>query len=116
MRPDAGDAAKLHDMLAACARVAQYVAGRSQPEFLADDYFRSAVERQIEIIGEAARGISDDFKAAHSDVPWRPIIAQRHILAHEYGEVQPELIWRVATVHVPALAAQVRTFLPPPPA
>lgn len=115
MRPDAGDAARLHDMLGACARIAQYVAGRSRQEFLDDDYFRSAVERQVEIIGEAARGVSDAFRRAHPEVPWRPIIAQRHVLAHEYGEVQPELVWRVATVHVPALAAQIRALLPPPP-
>jgi len=100
-------------MLGACERVSQFVAGRTQTEFVNDVYFRSAVERQIEIIGEAARGVSDAFKAAHPEIPWRPIIAQRHILAHEYGEVEPPLIWRVATEHVPALAILLRHHLPP---
>jgi uncharacterized protein with HEPN domain len=71
------------------------------------------VERQIEIIGEAARKVSDPFKAAHPEIPWRKIIAQRHVLAHEYGDVDPRLVWRVASVHIPALHAQLRELLPP---
>jgi uncharacterized protein with HEPN domain len=78
-------------------------------------FFRSAVERQIEIIGEAARGISDTFKAAHPQIPWRPIIAQRHRLAHEYGEIDDSLIWKVATVHVPALIPQIEPLTIPHP-
>lgn len=64
---------------------------------------RSAVERQVEIIGEAACGISDTFKVDHPQIPWRPIMAQRHRLAHEYGEIDDALIWAVATIHVPRL-------------
>ncbi|MDX2118783.1 MAG: HepT-like ribonuclease domain-containing protein [Planctomycetota bacterium] len=98
-------------MLDACDRIARFVADRSLVEFQSDDYFRSAVERQLEIVGEAARGVSETFKNANTHIPWRPIIAQRHILAHEYGEVDPPLIWRVATTHIPALAAQLRALL-----
>ena len=114
MRPESGDAARLWDMLEACRRVERYTRDRTLDQFLIDDYFRSAVERQIEIIGEAARGVSQQFRDAHPDVPWRPIIAQRHVLAHEYGEVEPPLIWRVATEHVPRLASQLRTLLDAP--
>lgn len=112
MRPEGADPAKLWDMLDACDRIARFISGRSQADFRTDDLLRSAVERQIEIVGEAARGVSEAFKSAHSEIPWRPIMAQRHILAHEYGEIEPDRIWRVATVHVPALAAQLRTLLP----
>ena len=112
MRPDESDAARLWDMLDASERIARYIKGRNEDEFNADDFFRSAVERQIEIIGEAARHVSAAFKDAHPEVPWRPIAAQRHVLAHEYGEVQPALIWRVAAIHVPALADQLRSLVP----
>jgi uncharacterized protein with HEPN domain len=77
--------------------------------------FRSAVERQVEIIGKAARGLSDAFKTAHPEIPWRPIMAQRHRLAHEYGEIDNRLIWAVATIHVPALIQQITPLIPPPP-
>lgn len=67
------------------------------------------------IIGEAARNISDEFQAAHPEVPWRPIMAQRHRLTHEYGEINDDLIWAVATVHVPPLIERLRELLPPSP-
>ncbi len=101
------DTAWLLDMLTAARAVASFVGGRTFEQYEQDLLLRSAVERQVEIIGEAARGISDAFKAAHPQIPWRPIMAQRHRLAHEYGEIDDRLIWTVATVHVPALIAQL---------
>jgi uncharacterized protein with HEPN domain len=109
------DAAWLLDMLNAAQAVVSFVAGRTFEQYEADLMFRSAVERQVEIIGEAARGLSDTFKAAHAEIPWRPIMAQRHRLAHEYGEIDNRLIWTVATVHVPALIQQIAPLIPPPP-
>ncbi len=104
------DAAWLIDMLDAARAVSTFVAGRTFEQYDADLYFRSAVERQIEIIGEAARGLSDEFKSAHPEIPWRAIMAQRHRLAHEYGEIDNRLIWTVATVHIPALVVQIETI------
>ncbi len=105
-----GNRAYLYDMLEASERIARFISGKSGDDFEKDDLLRSAVERQIEIIGEAARRISPEFRELHSEIPWRPVIAQRHILAHEYGEVQHDLIWRVATIHVPALRIQLITL------
>jgi uncharacterized protein with HEPN domain len=73
---------------------------------------RAAVERSIEIIGEAARRVSREFQEQHPDIPWQKIIAQRHVLAHEYGEIKHERMWRVATVHIPALILQLKTLVP----
>lgn len=109
----ARDAAWLLDMLAAARAVQTFVAGRTFEQYEQDLFFRSAVERQIEIIGEAARGLSDAFKTAHAQIPWRPIMAQRHRLAHEYGEIDDGLIWTVATVHVPALIVQLEPLASP---
>ena len=72
---------------------------------------RGAVERHLEIIGEAANRVSLDFQANHPEIPWRRIIAQRHVIAHEYGEIKHELIWKVATVNIPELIAQLETLI-----
>jgi uncharacterized protein with HEPN domain len=118
MPPDADDASRdaawLLDMLAAARAVQTFIAGRTFEQYEQDLFFRSAVERQIEIIGEAARGISHSFQTAHPQIPWRPIMAQRHRLAHEYGEIDDRLIWTVATVHVPALILQLEPLTPSP--
>jgi uncharacterized protein with HEPN domain len=110
------DPAWLLDMLTAARAVVSFVAGKTFTDYSADLLLRSAVERQVEIIGEAVRGISEAFKQAHPEIPWRPIMAQRHRLAHEYGEIDDALIWKVATVHVPALIAQIEPFVAQPPA
>lgn len=117
MPPEPDDnAAYLADMLLYAQQVTTRVADATFEEFMANDDFRLATERRIELIGEAARHVTKTFQSAHPEIPWRPIIAQRHILAHEYGEVIAEKIWRVATQHIPALIDLLAPLVPDPPA
>jgi uncharacterized protein with HEPN domain len=109
------DNAYLWDMLTAAHAIETFVKDRTPADYLADLMLRSAVERQVEIIGEAARHISAAFQAAHPEIPWRPMQAQRHVLAHDYGEIRHERIWYVATIHIPALIQHLEPLLPPPP-
>src|SRR5262245_7213039 len=102
-------------MLTAAQAVQSFVAGRTFEDFQSNLLLRSAVERQIEIIGEAARGISEPFRIAHPEIPRRPIMAQRHRLAHEYFETNQTLIWQVAALHVPALIEVLAPLVPPLP-
>src|SRR5258706_4627513 len=55
------------------------------------------------------------FRSAHPQIPWAPIMAQRHRLAHEYDKIKNELIWDVATAHVPKLIQQIEPLIPPLP-
>lgn len=102
----------LADMLTAARAVVAFTEGKTLVEYQSDLLLRSAVERQIEVIGEAARRISRTRRESMHGIQWSGIIAQRHILAHEYGEIKDDLVWRVATVHVPALIAQLRPLVP----
>ena len=115
MPPDAKDAGYPLDMLEHAQGVMRAVRGRSVAEYLADEDLRLAIERRIEIIGEAAKRRSTSFQDAHPESPWRKIVAQRNILAHEYGEVQAEIIWRVATGSIPDLIAALEPLIPPLP-
>jgi uncharacterized protein with HEPN domain len=117
MPPDKDDRAYLWDMLTAAKAVVGFVQGRTLDDYMADLMLRSAVERQVEIIGEAARRVSNEFQAAHPEISWRPIQAQRHVLAHDYGEIKHDRIWRVAVEHVPALITLLEPLVPnlPPP-
>jgi uncharacterized protein with HEPN domain len=116
MQPDAADAACLLDMLTAAQAVARHVRGHTFDTYMGNEIVRDAVERKVEIIGEAARSISQAFQDAHPEVSWRPIIAQRHVLAHDYGDIDHTILWRVATIHVPRLIELLTPLLPPPPA
>jgi uncharacterized protein with HEPN domain len=109
------DASSLWDMLEAARKIRQFVASKTFRDYSQDEMLQAAVERKLEIIGEAARGITDEFQQKHPEVPWRGIISQRHFLAHEYGEVRPEKLWRVATVRIPELIEQLEKLVPPAP-
>ena len=113
MPPEKQDLALLLDMLDSAQALMQMVAGMSYEAYCGDRKTRRAVEREIEIIGEAARGVSDACRATMPEIPWKKIVAQRHILAHEYGEVQEELVWRVAVQHIPDLVRQLTLVIPP---
>lgn len=94
------DRVYLWDMLTAAQAVVDFTRGQTLAAYETNLLLRSAVERQIEVIGEAARRVSQEFQVAHLEIPWRPIQAQRHVLAHDYGEIKHERIWRVAETHV----------------
>jgi uncharacterized protein with HEPN domain len=113
MQPDQRDNAYLWDMLDAAKAIVEFISGRAYYHYLKDRMLRGAVERHLEIIGEAARRMSKPFQEAHPEIPWGQIVAQRNVLAHEYGEVKQELMWRVATIHIPELIAQLEAILPP---
>jgi len=109
------DASLLWDMLEAARKIRQFVAGKTFHDYSRDEVLQAAVERKLEVIGEAARGVSEQFQQEHPEVPWRGIVAQRHFLAHEYGEVRQEKLWRVATVRIPELIEALEKLIPPLP-
>jgi len=109
------DASLLWDMLEAARKVRQFVADKTFDDYSRDEVLQAAVERKLEIIGEAARSVSDRFQREHPDVPWRGVISQRHFLAHEYGEVRQEKLWRVATGRIPELIELLEKLIPPLP-
>ena len=115
MQPEQRDAALLWDMKQAASEIAQFVEGLSYEEFASNKVIRYAVERQLLVIGEAAAHLSQTFRDAHHQIPWSSIIAQRNILAHEYGEILVERIWRVASERIPELVRILEPLIPEPP-
>lgn len=115
MRPDDGAAAYLWDMRTAAVQIGQFVAGLTVESFLANETVRRAVERNLEIIGQAALLVSREFRAEHPELPWAAIIAQRNVLAHQYGDIDFMRIWRVATADVPELILLLDPLVAPLP-
>lgn len=107
MRPDERDAAYLWDMLDAAQTVEQLISGLSFADYDNDRRTQLAIERALEIIGEAAGRVSKPLREAHPEIPWRQIIGQRNVLAHEYGEIKQDRIWKVATENIPQLISML---------
>jgi uncharacterized protein with HEPN domain len=70
-----------------------------------------AVCRNLEIIGEAARKLDDEFRAAHPEIPWRQMIDTRNILIHAYYRVAPEILMDIVIKDIPQLQASVDRIL-----
>jgi uncharacterized protein with HEPN domain len=109
------DPAYLFDMLEASEKITLYLENKNFEDFLRDEMLQDAVERNLGVIGEAARRISDNLKQEHPEIPWRRIIAQRNVLIHEYDDIDIKEIWEVASFHVPRLIDQIRPLIPPLP-
>jgi len=116
MQPEQRDAALLWDILQAARRAIEFTQNKTFADYQASPLLQYAVERALEIVGEAANRIGAGFRDAHAEIPWRKITGQRNVLIHEYGDVDHTLVWSVVHDHLPILISQIEPFLPPPPA
>ena len=76
---------------------------------------QSLLLRYIQLIGEASWRLSESFKTANPQVPWRRIGAMRHVLVHDYFRVDLNQVWNVVTLHIPVLEPQIDAILASPP-
>ena len=83
----------------------------SYDTFASDETLRRAFVRSLEIVGEAAKKVPEDFRAQHPVVEWRAMAGMRDRLIHDYFGVDCELVWDVVQRHVPALRAQIAAIL-----
>lgn len=112
---EARDPAHLWDMLDAAQSIQEFTAGIDREDYLADRLIQRAVERSLEIVGEAARRVSQSLRDEHPEIPWRSIIGLRNILAHEYGEIDQSRLWELVVRDIPPLIAAIEALLPEPP-
>lgn len=78
----------------------------SYGRFLKDTKTQDAVVRNLEIIGEAAKSISTDFKKEHKDIDWKGMAGMRDRLIHHYFGVNLDIVWSVVKEKLPELQAQ----------
>lgn len=105
----------LWDMAQAIRRIQEFTADVSWESYLESVLMQSAVERQLGILGEAARRVSIEFQQLHPEIDWRNAINLRNILVHRYEQVSSEVIWNIVTSILPDLLVQIEALLPPLP-
>lgn len=109
MQPN--DLTRLRHMVEVCEQLLEFVERRSRPEFDDDQLFAFAVVRGLEVLGEAAARVTEETRALASEIPWRQIVATRNRLIHGYFDVDPEIVWRTATVEVGELLPKLNALL-----
>ncbi len=98
-------------MLLACRRIIAWVDDFDEDRFKADERTASSVQHQLIVMGEAAKRLSTEFRAAHPEVSWREIAGLRDVLIHGYHRVSLEAVWETVTVYVPSLREHLERLL-----
>ncbi|MBA7522814.1 hypothetical protein ES705_14934 [subsurface metagenome] len=93
----------LDDICEAIDRIEQYIKNLSFDAFSDDQKSVDAVTRNLEIIGEAANRLPDEFKEKYSQIEWYKVVGLRHRIVHEYFGIDLEIIWQILHKDLPEL-------------
>lgn len=94
---------RIAHMVEACEQAAEFVDGRTRADFDHDRMLQLALTKLIEIIGEAAKSVSDETRARYPDVPWSKAARARDFLTHHYFQIDLDRLWDTVTESLPAL-------------
>ncbi len=101
----------LADIQESCTKVLRFTKGMTYKDFVHDDLYFDAVLRNLEIIGETVKNISEETRQKYPNVKWRKIAGFRDIVAHEYFGINDETVWDIVENEIPALLAIVKIML-----
>jgi uncharacterized protein with HEPN domain len=104
------DRDRLLDILESIRRVIGKLPG-TREEFVRSDLLQIWVIYHIQVIGEAANGLSTEFLESHATIPWQDIIGMRHILVHHYFGIDISEVWNTATIDLPEMERKIQTIL-----
>ena len=109
----ANDMVRLRHILEAAREAGAFLQGKSSEDLHADRMLNLSIVRLLEIIGEAARGVSPACRTAHPEIAWQEMAGMRDRLAHGYFDVDLNVVWQTVTQDLPALLGQLDKILPP---
>jgi uncharacterized protein with HEPN domain len=109
----ARDDAYLVDILDAAKLALAYVSGKTKDEFDNDIQCQDAVIRRLEILGEAARRVTEQTRAKFPLLPWNAMMNMRNVLINEYDDVDLPIVWDTVRNDLPPLIAELKKIVPP---
>lgn len=107
------DDAWLLDMLQSARKALDYARGLSEAQFMADSLRQDAILRQLTILGEASKKISNEVRAAHSEIPWKKVAGFRDVVVHDYFGVDLKQVWTIIQYDLPVLLKLLEPLVPP---
>ena len=89
-------------------KIRKFVKGIDKKEFAKNELIQDAIIRNFEVIGEASKKISPDFKKVYFEIPWKEISGMRDKLIHDYLGVDIEVIWKTIEIDLPVLLKDLK--------
>jgi uncharacterized protein with HEPN domain len=105
------DRAYLQDILHASKSALTFVENVTEQEFYESALHQSAVIRQLEIIGEAAKKISEESRSLNKEIPWKKMAGMRDVLIHAYDTVDIRMVWRLLQEDLPKLLEEIEKIV-----
>ncbi len=106
------DESHLLDMLLAARKIKRFAADLTEQGFRESEIHQSAIIRELQVIGEAARLVSEPMKTQHPEMQWVQIAGMRNRLIHEYFRVDLKLVWQVVEQDIDALILRLEPLIP----
>ncbi|MBO6306735.1 MAG: DUF86 domain-containing protein [Paludibacteraceae bacterium] len=110
MREHSRDKERLEHILDAIKVIENGLGTYSKDELLNNPLLYYGLVKQIEIIGEAANLLTHEYRESHTEVNWRPIVAMRNVLVHDYIHISKEMLWATITQDIPALKKHINRY------
>ncbi len=101
----------LMDILIACENILSYKEGYNFDMFIKDRKTQDAIIRNIEIIGEAVKNVSEDLKKKYPEIGWKEIAKTRDKLIHAYFGIDLDIVWDIINIDIPRLKDQIKEII-----
>lgn len=111
MREPVRDKARLEHVLTAIDYISMFTEGLEYEDLVKDPLHLHAVTHNVQVIGEAVFKLSKEFKESHTDTPWQMIEKMRHVLVHDYYQINLEILWDIIQNDLPPLREQVIGYI-----
>ena len=107
MREPLRDPSRIFHIQKAINKIENFMDGKTLQDLDDESVLFFAVVKNLEIIGEAAYKLTDEFKSAHSDVLWQDYVKLRHVLVHGYYTINPQIVFDICKDDIPKLKQQL---------
>jgi len=108
--PRSRDSVFVAQMVEAAEAALDFSDGHTPESFAGDRLVGYAVVRAIQLIGQAARGVSEETQLAHPEIPWREMIGMRNVVVHDYADVDLALVWKTVREDLPGLIERLNAI------
>ena len=97
----------LGDIREAIQRIAAYTEGMAYEQFVKDSKTQDAVIRNLEVIGEATKNLSNPLRKMYPQIPWKDLAGMRDKMIHHYFGINYEIVWTIAKEELPGLLPEI---------